>query len=92
MTTDAWDQVRFETFDELVTWVKLNGSCLQLNAYTTPEGWPVSVLIAVGKPGNERVIEIVKEAGLAIHQAGASVQAAVNDALPPHPGNPWPTE
>jgi hypothetical protein len=66
---DALDRWRHMTFDQLVTWTKSHGACLQLNAFTTPEGWPVSALVAVGKPGNEAIIDIVVLAANAMRSA-----------------------
>lgn len=58
---DAWERLRQLTLDQLVTFVKLNGSALLEEGFTTPEGWPFAVVVAVGKPGDERAVELAKE-------------------------------
>lgn len=56
-----WENVRFLTLDEIVTSIKLSGgSCAEVRANTTPEGYPAMIFVLVGTPGNERVIEMGK--------------------------------
>lgn len=70
--SDAWEAIRHETFDALVTQTKLAGTALVFNAATTPEGWPVTVVIAVGKPGSEIVPGLLAQAfRTAMKSAGA---------------------
>ncbi|MET0401967.1 MAG: hypothetical protein ABW123_06160 [Cystobacter sp.] len=85
MTTEAsspsnpWEQIRFQTLDALVTQTKLAGSSLILDMFTKPEGWPVTVVIAVGKPGNEPVPMMLKAYfGAAMSRAGASEHRSDN--------------
>lgn len=59
--TDPWENVRFATMDQLITTTKMEGSCAGIHGYTTPECWPYFVVVAVGSPGNEKVIELAKE-------------------------------
>lgn len=59
--TDAWEAIRHFTLDQFVRQTKLSSSALQLNGFTTPEKWPFSIVIAVGKPGNELGIQFAKE-------------------------------
>lgn len=46
------------TVEQLVTETKLRGSSLSLWGHTKPERWPYRVLVAVGSPGNEAVLEM----------------------------------
>jgi len=39
--------------------VKLRGSTLFIKGFTTPEHAPFRAIIAVGTPGNERIIDLV---------------------------------
>jgi hypothetical protein len=80
---DPWEQVRFLTADQLVTWTKLNGSAFALNGNTTPEGWPFVVVIAVAKPGNERAVELAQEFHRKLTEAGAPVRRTENPATCP---------
>lgn len=77
MTDDAWEQIRHMTLDQIVTRVKLYGSGGQLHGFTTPEGWPFRLVVAVGGPGNERAIELcdeLKEKMLSIASASVVVE------------------
>lgn len=58
---DPWETLRRLTVDQLVTQVKLSGSAMQFNGFTTPEGWPFTLVLAVAKPGNERAVELAQE-------------------------------
>lgn len=62
MKRDPWEDIRHATMDQLVTKAKLSGSGMALNGFTTPEGWPFTVLIAIGSPGNELGLDHVREA------------------------------
>ena len=59
--SDAWEQVRHTTVDTLVTKVKQEGSALMLEGFTTPEGHPFVLVVAVANPGNELALEYAKE-------------------------------
>lgn len=69
--TDPWEAIRHATMDQLVTQAKLAGSALQLNGFTTPEGWPFVVVIAVAAAGNEKAVELAQEFGSKLRAAGA---------------------
>jgi len=71
MTADAWEAIRFMTLDELVTRTKLAGSSAMLWGKTTPEGYPFVVVVAIGAPGNEQVIEFAREYNEKMVRAGA---------------------
>lgn len=49
------------TVDQLITDTKLVGSASEIVGVTTPEGWPFVVVVAVAKPGNERVLDMAKD-------------------------------
>lgn len=76
----AWEVLRRRTLDELVTATKLTGSALVMDLVTTPEGYPATVIIAVGKPGNEPVPKMLMAYfRAAMARAGApTVAEAIN--------------
>jgi len=76
--SDPWEEIRGASLDQVVTWVKLRGSAFEVNGHTTPEGWPFVVVVAVGKPGNERAVELAREFHSKLAEAGAPVTAASN--------------
>jgi hypothetical protein len=59
--SDAWEQLRHVTLDQLITGVKLRGSAAEINGHTTPEGYPFVVVVAVAKPGNEKAVEFARK-------------------------------
>jgi deoxycytidylate deaminase len=65
------------TIEQAVTSVKLAGSAGELVGRTTPEGYPFIVVIAVGKPGNERALELARRFFEEMLCAGAPVDLAV---------------
>jgi hypothetical protein len=76
---DPWEEIRFMTMDGLVTFTKLHGSAFSMRGWTTPEGWPFTVMIAVGSPGNEALPQALLDTVAAL----ASLKAAVvNPASP----------
>ena len=77
MTADPWEQIRHMTVDQLVTQTKLGGSCLSLNGFTTPERHPLVVIVAVGKPGNEAVVQYAQEFHEKLNARSAWAKVAV---------------
>lgn len=80
---DPWEQLRHLTLDQLVTQTKLSGSALTFNGHTTPENWPFAVVVAVGKPGNERAVEFARQFFLRIRAAGAPAHERQNPNMEP---------
>lgn len=76
--SDPWEAIRHVTIDQVVTRVKLEGSAFQLYGHTKPEGWPFVVVVAIGKPGNERAVELAQKFHEGLTTAGASLRAAKN--------------
>lgn len=63
------------TLGAMVTLVKLRGSGAAINGVTKPEGWPWSICIAVGKPGNMPAVELARAFGAKLQELGAPVLA-----------------
>jgi hypothetical protein len=82
--SDLWERIRHLTVDEIVTKTKLHGSAMSLNGYTTPEGWPFVIVVAVAKPGNERVVAYAREFHEKMSAAGAPVAQAVRTPAGPY--------
>lgn len=75
---DAWEQLRHLTLDQLVTYVKLNGSALLQDGQTTPEGWPFVLVVAVARPGNEKAVEYAREFAGKMTEAASWVKGGRN--------------
>lgn len=78
MKRDPWEDIRHATVDQLITKAKLSGSGFALNGHTTPEGWPFTVLLAVGSPGNELALEFAREACAKLAAAASGTQYRFN--------------
>jgi hypothetical protein len=76
-----WEAIRHMTVDQLVTATKLHGSCSGLTGLTTPEGWPFVVVVGVGSPGNEQVVEWAREFYEKMAAAASSTRVAVNPGV-----------
>ncbi len=74
---DAWERIRRMTVDELLTQTKLAGSALGINGYTTPEGYPFALVVAVGSPGNVQAVELLNELHIKM-EAAATWTARAN--------------
>lgn len=81
--SDVWERLRHMTLDQLVTHVKLYGSGAEVRGRTTPEGYPFCLVVAVGKPENERAGELVREASEEIAKLARWSQRADNPDLAP---------
>jgi predicted RNA-binding Zn-ribbon protein involved in translation (DUF1610 family) len=57
---DPWEQMKRLTLDQLLTYVKKQGSAVRILG-RTEEGWPFAIVVGVGKPGNDRVMACVQE-------------------------------
>lgn len=79
--TDPWEQVRHLTLDQLITRVKLAGSNFELNGYTTPENYAFRFMLAIGKPGNQLAIELMKKLHDEFTERTRSMQADANPNL-----------
>lgn len=87
--SDAWEKLRHLTLDQLVTQTKLSGSAQVLYGFTTPEGWPFMLVMAVAKPGNEMAVELVRVLYERMVAFGAPMkERAENPQFPPHPAMP----
>jgi hypothetical protein len=62
--------------DSLVTFTKLNGSCLELHGFTTPEGYPFVMVVAVASPGNERAIQLAQDFAAKMRWLASRTEAA----------------
>lgn len=80
MSALDWERIRHMTLDQIVTAVKLSGSAGKLHGFTTPEGYPFRLMVAVGVPGSERVIEIVDGACAEIGQLASFTLRADREA------------
>ncbi len=83
---DPWEQIRHLTLDQIVTRVKLASSAsslsnLQLNGYTTPEGYPFELVLFIGKPGNEAAMDLMKKLKAELMERARTVEAAANPNL-----------
>ncbi len=56
-----WEKVRHMTIDQIVTATKLLGSGQMFIGWTTPEGWPFAIVVAIGSPGSEAVVPLTKQ-------------------------------
>lgn len=65
------------TVDGLLTLVKLTGSGGHVNGVTKPEGWPFVVCAAVGSPGNEAAVDLLREFDGRLQALGAPLVANV---------------
>lgn len=62
MTREEFENfLKTVTVDQFVTKVKLNGSSAIINGHTKPEGWPFAVVVAIGSPGNQMAVEMVRQ-------------------------------
>lgn len=61
MDAATWEQLRRMTLEELVMFVKLNGSAFLQNGVTFPEGYDFVVVVAVASPGNEAAMQFASE-------------------------------
>lgn len=69
--------LRKTTVDEIVTRIKLSKVAVAvLDGFTTPEGFPFVVVVSVGKPGNERLLELTHQFREDIRAAGSPVLAS----------------
>lgn len=75
---DSWEQLRHMTLDQLVTFVKLNGSALQQNGFTAPEGWPFIIVVAVASPGNELAVKLARKFSEDMTKAASWVKRGQN--------------
>ena len=80
-----WNDLKKVDLNRAVTWTKLNGSVFQLSGRTTPEGWPFVVLVAVAKPGNEPMLELVQK----FHRDASALGAKLERADHPDHPNPF---
>lgn len=76
VSADPWEALRHRTLDQFVTAVKLSGSVGSVNGFTTPEGWPFVVVVAVAAPGNEAVIPLILKLHRDLIALGAPLLAA----------------
>lgn len=83
MSADVWEEIRHVTIDQLVTATKLRGTVQVAHGFTTPEGYPFVVLVAIAKPGSERVVEFAKEFMAKMDAAGAPLTRADNPKATP---------
>lgn len=82
MSDDAWERLRFQTIDQLVTETKLSGSASMTFGRTTPEGYPFVVICAVASPGNEVALQYAYVFQALMARAASFVDRADNPGLP----------
>lgn len=73
---DAWEKIRHLTLDQFVTQVKLVGSGIMLDGFTTPEKWPFVFVLAIASPGNEAAIDLAKNFHAEMQKRAKWTQAA----------------
>lgn len=62
MSDGGWEAIRHMTLDQLVTETKLSGGgAAAVNGHTTPEGWPFSIILVLGRPSNQGAINLIAE-------------------------------
>lgn len=61
------------SIEQHITATKLRGSMSELRGVTHPEGWSFRVLIGIGSPGNERLVEMLEALGSYLVQRGVPV-------------------
>lgn len=88
---DSWEQLRHMTLDQLVTFVKLNGSALQQYGITAPEGWQFVIVVAVASPDNELAVKLARDFAKNMTAAASWVKVGKNPKQPRRKKGPMPS-
>jgi hypothetical protein len=81
---DDWD-LREVSLDDIVTATKVSGCSAMLRGFTTPEGWPFAVVVAIAKPGSEVAVQLAEEFSAKLTALGADLSRVDRAPWPERP-------
>lgn len=77
-----WERVRHMTLDQIVTATKFLGSGTMHLGFTTPEGWPFVVVVAIASPGSEAVVPLTRQYHQVMREACSWTVESHNTEVP----------